>query len=187
MAQDRLETGDLGWRWGSPDAPIQVVEFTDPACPYCAQFHAEARDSLVRDFVAPGHAYWITIPWVSGLYPNSEIVARALECMGEREAFETLLGALYEKRRAWVGAGRGAVRRVLLEEGEAAGVAPGRLGDCLDRPETRTRVEAARALGVASAVRGTPTYFINGFQAMGAVPYAFIKRVFDRELTRSPG
>ena len=58
---------------------------------------------------------------------------------------------------------------------------------CLDSSWAAERVERNRVRGVEAGVRGTPTYFIDGFPAMGAVPYGFVKRIFDGRLGGGAG
>ena len=192
QAPDTLETRGLGPGWGEASAPIQVVEFTDPSCPYCADFHSGARDSLFADFVEPGHARWTTLPYVSGLYGNSATAAAALVCAyqaGGPESFHHLLTALYRTREGWVGASRPAAREHILASAGAAGldVKTGHLAACLDTPATVEAVSAIRAMALENGVRGTPTYFVDGFPLMGALPYPFVKRIFDQRLERDGG
>jgi protein-disulfide isomerase len=39
---------------GRRDAPVTLVEFADPQCPYCAQWSATAFDDIVTDYIRPG-------------------------------------------------------------------------------------------------------------------------------------
>lgn len=179
-----LDVGDLGAAWGNADAPIQVVEFTDPACPYCAEFHVASRDSLFRYFVEPGHVRWITIPWVSGLYGNSALASAAVECLAEGgpDAFEEMFSGLYRTRDEWVRISTDGLRDHLARLAEVRGMPGDELVRCLDRPDIRRRVEASRALGLEEGVRGTPTYFLDGFPLMGALPWPFVRRMFDQRM-----
>jgi protein-disulfide isomerase len=181
-AAGAVDVAGLGFFHGDPAAPLQIVEFTDPACPYCAEFHAHARDSLFRTYVESGRARWITIPWVSAQYPRSRPAVVAVECANSPGQAETLTAALYAEREAWVGTGSesslSAVRRIASE----AGLDPADLARCEDDPDVAARIERADSLARALAVRGTPTYLIDGFPMMGAVPFAFARRAFDERL-----
>ena len=186
-AQDvrKIDTGDLGVTWGDSDAPIQVVEFTDPACPYCATFHSTSRDSLFAQFVEPGHARWTTIPYVSGLYGPSAMAAAALECAAREGDMEPLFEALYDSQEDWVRASQEVARQHILAMAEQVGLRESQATACMDDAAIRNRVEASRSLGAAEGVRGTPTYFVDGFPVMGALPYPFVKRIFDGRLEDS--
>ncbi len=39
---------------GSPDAPVTLVEYADPQCPYCAQFATTVMPSLIDQYVKSG-------------------------------------------------------------------------------------------------------------------------------------
>ena len=177
-----VDVAGLGFFHGEPDAPLQIVEFTDPACPYCAQFHDDARDSLFAAYVATGEARWITIPWVSGQYANSLPAVVAVECASDAEIAERVTRALYDARDRWVGAGRAASADIVRETAEDAGLAESELAACSDDPAVTARIDRADSLATALGIRGTPTYLIDGFPMMGAVPFAFARRAFDERL-----
>ena len=177
-----VAVGDLGFFHGDPDAPLQIVEFTDPACPYCAQFHDEARDSLFRAYVEPGRARWIMIPWVSAQYPRSRPAVVAVECARSAEEAEAVTAALYAERDAWVGVGAQASEAAVRRIATSAGLGADALDRCADDPDVLSRIERADSLATALGVRGTPTYLIDGFPMMGAVPFAFARRAFYERL-----
>jgi protein-disulfide isomerase len=39
---------------GSPNAPIRLIEYADPQCPYCAEYTLNVMPTLIRDYVRPG-------------------------------------------------------------------------------------------------------------------------------------
>jgi hypothetical protein len=81
-----------GRRIGSGEAPVQVVEFADFECPYCAKFHEALKVARKRQatkvaltyihFPIPGHRF--AIP-----------AARAAECANDQGRFE----AMYASRK----------------------------------------------------------------------------------------
>jgi protein-disulfide isomerase len=178
-----VDVGGLGYFHGDPDAPLQIVEFTDPACPYCAEFHADARDSLFATFVETGQARWITIPWVSSQYPRSRPAVVAVECAGSPAEAETLTAALYAGRDAWVGVGSAPSAAAVRRIASGAGLDAGDLERCARDERIAERIDRADSLARALGVRGTPTYLIDGFAMMGAVPFAFARRTFDERLS----
>jgi protein-disulfide isomerase len=186
-SQDSLAVGDLGVLHGNPAAPVQVVEFSDFSCPYCATFHQAARDSLFATFVAEGRVRWISLPYVSGLYPHSRPAAAAAWCAGLEGRFEALSDLLYRHRGRWVGGARGEALEAILALGREAGLDPEALRRCVDAPDTRDRIRRVRRLAREVGVRGTPTYFIDGFPAMGALPFAYVRRLVDRRLEGTGG
>lgn len=177
-----VDVGGLGFFLGDPAAPLQIVEFTDPACPYCAEFHAGARAELIREFVETGKARWITIPWESDQYATSLPAVVAVECAPDPQTAEQVTEALYASRDEWVAAGGEASRAAVRSAALSAGLEGPDLDRCGTDELLLARVAAADSLATALGVRGTPTYLIDGFPMMGAVPFGFARRAFDARL-----
>lgn len=174
-----IEVLGLGRLYGDADAPVQVVEFTDPACPYCADFHRGARDSLFANFVETGDVRWITVTWDSEQYGSSPPAVRAVQCAADAAEAERVTAALYDRRDEWVGQGRAGAESVVLDIALAAGLDALRLDRCASDPGLAAEAERADSLARVLGVRGTPTYLLDGFPMMGAVPYGFVRRAFD--------
>ena len=178
------EAEALGWVVGAADAPVTVVEFTDVSCPYCASFHAGTRAGLVEEFVSSGQVRWVTVTYVSGLYPNSLALSGAAECAGRQGSYEEFLGAAYEDRDGWV---RGdheevsaAIDRLVGRTGLDADV----LESCLRDPALHERLGRVTELARGAGVRGTPTWFVDGFLVMGDLPLTYARQFIE---TRLPG
>ena len=45
---------EIGFDFGSADAPIAVVEFSDYGCGYCRRFHTETFPTLMEEYVETG-------------------------------------------------------------------------------------------------------------------------------------
>src|SRR5262245_3134212 len=43
-----------GYILGRPDAPLTMVEFTDPQCPFCNRFATQTFDQLKKDYIDTG-------------------------------------------------------------------------------------------------------------------------------------
>ena len=183
-AERLVEAERLGWPVGEAEAPVTVVEFTDVSCPYCASFHAGTRAELAAEFVASGQVRWITLTYVSGLYPNSEALSVAAECAGREGLYETFLHAAYEDRDAWVGGRRSAVASAIERLVERTGLDPVTFAACRRDPCARRRIERVGELAREVGVRGTPTWFVDGFLVMGDLPLGYARRFIT---TRLPG
>lgn len=68
---------------GNPNAPVIVVEYSDPECPFCKQFHTTMRQ-IMETYGKDGKVAWVYrhAP-ITQLHPKAPKEAEALECAGE--------------------------------------------------------------------------------------------------------
>ncbi len=175
IAERLGEAHGLGWTMGAEDAPVTVIEFTDVSCPYCASFHAGTRAALHDEFVETGKVRWITLSYVSGLYPNSETVFVAAECAGRRGRYDPFLQAAFEARESWLRAGGPELTEAVAHMGAAVGLTKDEFGSCTADAAVMERLETIRGLARAVGVRGTPTWFVDGFPVMGDLPLGYAR------------
>lgn len=175
----------LGWSEGVDTAPVRVVEFSDLSCPYCASFHEGTRASLREEFVAEGQVHWITVSYVSGQYRHSEAAAIGAECAGRQGRYEAFSAGMLARQASWVrGAASGVEAAVSAVAGQLELDAPA-FDACLDDPTVRARLEAVLDMAREAGVRGTPTWFVDGFPVMGDLPTPYA-RSFIVERLRTP-
>jgi protein-disulfide isomerase len=151
-----------GVRIGSLQAPIQIIEFADFECPFCAQFHTTLKDveqkypgkvgvSFVH-FPLPGHRF-------------AEPAARASECAADQGRFETMQDELFSNQNAFG-------LKPWSDFAAAAGVADlDAFGICVKRETPVPRIEEGIRAGEELDVRSTPTIIINGWK-LGQPPSA---------------
>ena len=88
---------------GDKKAPLTLVEFSDPECPYCAHFHATV-DELFDKYGKDGTLAWQYIhlfPFDDrpDAHPNARAQAEAAECAGSiggEDMFWTFLSRVFE-------------------------------------------------------------------------------------------
>lgn len=178
-AQD-VDLNELGHDEGSLEAPVKVVELSDFSCAYCRSFHLETYPKLVDEYVATGKVQWKYVTFVSGQFPNSMEASTIAECAADQGHFAVIRDALFESQPRW--RPQDDPMPVLLEVAEGVGVDRSELETCVSQGRAMQRIEDGRALGYASGVRGTPTFIVDGFPMMGALPIEFIREVFDRRV-----
>lgn len=190
-AQNSTETGSpdrpvelagLGFSAGNSDAPVQVVEFSDFSCPYCRTFHQEIFPTLEAEYVETGKIEWTYVTFVSGLYPNSLAAGATAECAGAQGLFAEMRDLLYATQDQWKRASPREAGSVFESLADQLDLDNNTFRACVLSEEITERIKAASPLAAQVGVRGTPTYVIDGFPAMGALPVDFIRRMLDRRL-----
>lgn len=176
-ASEALEVADgLGWIEGETDAPVTIVEFTDVSCPYCASFHAGTRAELVQEFVESGNVRWITLTYISELYPNSDLMSPAAECAGHQGKYQEFLAAIYAERDTWVGARDPQVIAEIERFARDLDLDEAAFDACQRDPDVHERIETVGDLATQVGVRGTPTWFVDGFLVMGDLPLGYARQ-----------
>jgi protein-disulfide isomerase len=151
-----------GVHLGGLDAPVQLIEFADFECPFCAEFEKVVNSLRERYPTKIGLTYvYFPIPGHRFAMP----AARVANCAGEQGRFERMHDLLFEEQdafglRPWVDfAKQAAVPDVPAFE------------TCIKKTDPIPRVTEGRALGRQLNIEGTPTIIINGWK-LGRPPTA---------------
>lgn len=147
-------------RLGSPDAPIQLAEFSSFDCPHCREFHAAAIDQLV-DRVRTGYVAVTYVPLYGfGSVTNGQGAAEASICAAEQSKFWSFHDGLFE----WQGLyGNQAFTNNRINAGvDAFALDRGAFNACMSSSRPDDVLNAARAYQQRFGVTATPTFTING-------------------------
>ncbi len=82
---NRLQITSHDRAQGSPDAPIQMVEYAAPSCPVCAGFDTQIFPFVKKNYIDTGKVYY-----VFRVYPlrSADIAAEAMErCLPKENYF----------------------------------------------------------------------------------------------------
>ena len=148
----------VGYRVGPSNAPVQVIEFADLECPYCAQYEAVVKAVLDQHPTQVAFNYAILpLP----MHANSEPAARAVECANVAGRFNEMRTLIFQRQqelhlKPWA---------ELAEDANVSNV--DLFSECLDDPRTVTKIQEAKEIALSLGVRGTPTIYINGWKMPG--------------------
>jgi len=165
----------LGYDKGNPSAPIVIVEFGDFGCSACAQFARETLGAIQREFISTGMVRWKYVPFILGSFPNSGAATRAAECAAEQDAFWSMHDMLYERQKEWNRLRN--PREVLESFATDMGLDRTRFRKCYQDDPRRGRIEDNNTAAKDLLIRGTPTFFVNGRRAVGALPITEWRRI----------
>ena len=175
---DGISLDGIGHDRGVAIAANWVAEFLDFGCGYCAKFAAETYPVLDRQYVDSGRVRWKFVPFVSGMFLNSEHAAVAAECAAEQGKFLEMHDSLLATRKEWMRATGAPV--VFNRLGRRIGLNAEAFSRCATSPKARERVRVNTAIARRLNIRGTPTFFVNGKRVEGAIPLPVFQQVLDK-------
>ena len=171
----------LGVNLGTPAAPIKVIEFVDFGCGFCRQFQLETFPALRAEFVETGKIEWKFMPFVTGMFPNSQAVTEASECALDQDArlFGAVADRLWTEQREWKASSdaAGLVRGWVLQMGANAE----RYDACIRDGRRHERITSSTEVAGQLGVTATPTiWIVGGGPIQGALPLEAFRQVFTQ-------
>ena len=176
---------EIGFDFGSADAPIHVIEFSDYGCGYCRRFHTETFPTLMEDYVEEGKVRWKYVTYASGMFANGLVAAYAAECAGEQDLFTPMSQLLYERQPDWKSLGE--PYPVLEELAREVGADAAEFRTCVAEQRPKPRVRSGILSGARLGVRGTPSFLVNGVPLVGAQPLDWWTKAFTAIAADSAG
>ncbi len=152
--------GPRGVVYGSDSAAVEITEFADFECGYCAQFAMVQMPDVKTRLIATGRVRWRFVHFPLPMHRNAPQAHLAAACAGRQGRFWEMHDVIYQYQGEWAGSRR--------PEAAFEGYA-GRLGldgaaytQCVSQREAWPDVLADRAMGDSLSVGGTPTFYVNG-------------------------
>jgi protein-disulfide isomerase len=167
-----VRTDDVAASWGDPNAPVTIVEFTDYQCPFCARHVADTLPTLLTELVDSGRAYYQIKDFpLDNIHPEARQAAVAARCAGEQDAYWPMHDALFARQGEWSGAGPDGAAQVFNGIAGELSLDTAAFDACLGSGRFDAIIQDNLDEGVALGVRGTPSFFIDGFPISGAQPF----------------
>ena len=159
---------------GRAEAPVQVVEFFDPACETCAAFYP-----LVKKMVADNRDDIRLVVRYAPLHPGSDEVVKVLEAARKQAKYWQAVEALLASQSEWVQhhqARSELIWPVLVR----AGLDAERLKADAHSPEVAANVGQDIADAKVLGVTQTPEFFVNG-RPLPSFGYQQLRDLVDEE------
>jgi protein-disulfide isomerase len=162
---------------GPKNAKVTIVAYSDFQCPFCSRVvptlkqiedtYGDSVKVVFRNQPLPFHN-------------NAKGAAEAGMAANEQGKFWQMHDKMF--------ANQGALDRPSLERyAQDLGLDMGKFKAALDSGKFTKRVEEDSAAGMAVGANGTPTFFINGREFVGAQPFESFKNVIDEEIKKADG
>ena len=160
--------------FGSKDAKVKIIEFSDFQCPFCVRAAATVNDlkKMYGNKIQVAFKHY-PLPMHQQAKPASE----ASMCVNEQSAdkfwkYHDKLFANVEKLDD----------ESLKKYAKEVGADMGKFEKCVSEKKYAKLVESDMEYGNRLGVRSTPTFFVNGRLVQGAQPAEAFKEIIDEEL-----
>jgi protein-disulfide isomerase len=143
---------------GKPGAPVTIVEFADPQCPFCKDYTLNEMPALVQKYVRTGKAK-MELRYLTFIGPDSVTAGRVLEAAGRQDRLWQASDLLYRNQGE---ENTGYITDAFLDSVlKGAGADPaGATADAASPAVTQALGEAKTMAG-RYGVTGTPTILVG--------------------------
>ncbi len=177
---------------GDSDAPVTVILYSDPSCPYCAA--AAGGTEMVSYMASRYSGYEAAVPgimknyvetgkvkFVYRYYPGHGAGVDAMKimlCANEQNKFWDIHDVFYNNQDLMNAGNVTGLKELAVE----TGVDSAKLDSCLASGKYDSKLTTDTQRGQAMGVQGTPAFYVNGVEVSGAQPYSALKQVIDAAL-----
>jgi len=147
---------------GNPQATITIVEFADFTCPFSKEAFMVMRELLTK-YPEKINFVFRFFPLGDEMHKGGEEAARAAFCAAKQGKFWQFHDKLFLNQKNFI-------TDDLRSYSGQVGLNASLFDNCLNAAETKAVVERDLMDGFNLGVSGTPTFFINGKKAEGAIP-----------------
>lgn len=166
-----LPVGD-SYVWGNPDAPITLTKFSDAQCPFCARAHESFVEEVMKDPALFGKVKVVFKHFPLSFHKNAKPASKAALAAGEQgsDCFWKMTKALYtgqkdlseENFKKWA-----KEVKCTNKKGVVAALDTNKWWNDYQKNDAKyeAMIQADMDLGMKTAnVRGTPSFFLNGWK-----------------------
>jgi protein-disulfide isomerase len=174
-----------GYVMGSPNAPLEVIEFGDFECPACGRFAVLTEPDLRKNLIDAGKIRWRFIDFPLSMHRNTWQASRAAACADEQGKFWPFHDLLYDNQDRWNTEATSNPDKLMKEYGRQLGLNAQQFDKCVDSKKYQAKIQAHLALGEQRKIQSTPTFVIGDQQVASALPYDQFKQLVDSALAKS--
>jgi protein-disulfide isomerase len=177
--QVRLTAADR--RMGSPKAPILMVEYAAPSCPWCARFDMTLFPQLKKNYIDTGKVYYVLRVYPRG---SADIGAEAIaRCLPAADYFQ-FIDLLWRNQAKWDPEnGVQDVRGGLLQMAGQAGLTAARADACMaDTAEAERASQVGQDAQTKYNIDSVPTFIIDGQMHQNFSDWQSLQRLLDSML-----
>lgn len=165
---------------GQNSAPVTMIEYSDFQCPLCKKFFDETYQTTIKKYIDEGKIKYSMKHFPLNIHPQAPAAALASECALEQGKFWEMHDLLFDSQASWSGSPTHLEHFKKLAQD--LGLEKDKFSQCLDQKKYQDNVNKDYQEGLNQAVRGTPTFYINGQLIIGAQDTQVFKDAIEQAL-----
>ncbi len=174
-----MKPGPLGEKvLGSASAPDTIIEYASLSCPFCHQFHLKTFPRIKKELIDTGKVRFIIREFPIGRAAGTAAIIT--RCAPEKDYF-----VLYDKyltqQKKWVS--QDVRPDAIYKIAAQTGMTRQAFDACLTNKQVEDGLALVKQRGREFGVSGTPTFFVNGKKARGALTFDQIKAMLGPKIT----
>src|SRR5580704_6988582 len=160
---------------GPVTAKVNIVEFSDFQCPFCSRV-VPTIEKIEKDYPTQVRIFFRHNPLP--FHQNAPLAAEAAVAAEAQGKFWEMHDKMFANQQALDRAG-------LEKDAQEIGLDMAKFKTALDTHAGKVRVDTDLAAGKQIGVQGTPNFYIDGHNIVGAQPYEEFKKFIDEEIGRA--
>lgn len=175
-----------GYTLGSPNAPVEVLEFADFECPACAVFANVTEPDVRTKLVDAGLIRVRFFDFqITDVHRNTIVASRAAACANEEGKFWEMHDLIFMNQDRWSTGATSKPAAMMEQFAKQIGLDGAKFSACLESGRHDAEIAGHRAEAEKFKVGSTPSFVIGGNLVEGAMPYDEFKRHVDEALARA--
>jgi protein-disulfide isomerase len=162
-------------RKGPKGAKVTIVEFSDFQCPFCSRAEVSVKEVMAK---YPKDVAVVYVNQPLPMHPNAMPAAQAFLAAARQNKAWEMHGKMFANQTALGGT-------ELDKYAQEIGLNMPRFKKDFDDPKIKDEIKSDQALASSVGADGTPTFFLNGRQLVGAEPFASFKAIIDEEIKKA--
>lgn len=164
---------------GLSDAPIELLVFSDYACPFCSKLET-LLDEILAAFPKQIKIQFKHFPLRS--HPKAFVAAEAAECAADQNQFWNYHELLFSNQTEWTDSTE--LRNILLTYASKLKMNESEFGTCLDSGRKKEIVLNNKKEGEKLFINSTPTLILNRHKVLMLKKKEAIETQIQKELER---
>jgi protein-disulfide isomerase len=163
---------------GSPNAPVQIIQYADFECPGCGRYAVLTEPDVRERMIQTGQVRVVFRDRMINGHGSSPTAHLAAACAAEQNKFWEMHDQLYFHQGEWSEAS--GLERKFRGYAEAIRLDMDRYNTCMSQQRYAARIAANTSRADSAGFTQTPTFLINGHVTIGAIGFDSMKVLVDK-------